>query len=127
MPGRHFSSLRIGKVIESTGLSDVQPYGCTLVDVLDAPYRALSDRTRRIMVEELADGDKQTLYELCVRLTMKHGIDMTRQAVRKHLGILEACGFVTTQQKGKYQLITFTGNANLAIVRQWLDHVQRRK
>lgn len=105
----------------------MQLYGCTLADSPDDPFRALSDGTRRTILEELADRGEQTLYELCARLVMKHGIDMTRQAVRKHLAVLEDAGFVATRQKGKYKVITFTGDDHLATVQDWLDQLRRKR
>ncbi len=40
---------------------------------------------RRAILDELHDRDGQTLFELCTRLTMKHGINVTRQAISQHL------------------------------------------
>ena len=41
---------------------------------VDAVFKAISDPTRRILVEELAERDEQTLFELCVRLISRHGV-----------------------------------------------------
>jgi DNA-binding transcriptional ArsR family regulator len=54
----------------------------------DSIYKALADSTRRIILHELAEHPNQTLFELCGRLTMQRGINMSRQAIAKHLGIL---------------------------------------
>ena len=59
---------------------------------VDAVFKAISDPTRRILVEELAERDGQTLFELCVRLISRHGLDVSRQAVAKHLDVLEGAG-----------------------------------
>lgn len=53
------------------------------------------------MLDELCERNGQTLYELCTRLAMKHGLGMTRQAVSQHLGVLEAAGLVTTEKRGR--------------------------
>jgi DNA-binding transcriptional ArsR family regulator len=55
----------------------------------DAVFRALADSSRRQLL------DSQTLSELCA------GIDMTRQAVTKHLVILEEANLVSTQKVGR--------------------------
>jgi DNA-binding transcriptional ArsR family regulator len=61
---------------------------------LDSLFRALADPTRRRLLDELAERDGQTLFELHVRMTTWHGADLTRQALSKHLGVLEAAGLV---------------------------------
>lgn len=87
----------------------------------DDVYRALSNSTRRLILEELADADEQTLYELCVRLTMKHDVDMTRQGVSKHLDVLEESGLITTTRRGKYKVMEFAGTDQIEEARAWLD------
>jgi DNA-binding transcriptional ArsR family regulator len=71
---------------------------------VDAVFKALSDPTRRILVEELAERDGQTLFELCVRLISRHGLEVSRQAVAKHLDVLEQAGLVTIRREGRYRL-----------------------
>ena len=73
---------------------------------VDAVFKAISDPTRRILVEELAERDEQTLFELCVRLISRHGLDVTRQAVAKHLDVLERAGLVHVRREGRYRLHT---------------------
>ena len=70
--------------------------------VLDV-FKALADPTRRAILDELTDRDGQTLFELCSRLLMKHGIDSTRQAISQHLDVLEAAGLVTVKRDGRYK------------------------
>ena len=89
----------------------------------DEVFRALSNSTRRLILEELADTSEQTLYELCVRLTMNHDIDMTRQGVSKHLDILEEAALVTTTRRGKYKLMSFTGAERVQSAAAWLERL----
>ena len=70
--------------------------------VLDV-FKALADPTRRTILDELAERDGQTLFELCGRLLMKHGIDSTRQAISQHLEVLEAAGLVRVKRDGRYK------------------------
>ena len=66
-------------------------------------FKALADPTRRTILDELTDRDGQTLFELCARLLMKHGIDSTRQAISQHLEVLEAAGLVRVKREGRYK------------------------
>ena len=66
-------------------------------------FHAIAAPARRAILDELYDRDGQTLFELCSRLTMKHGLGLSRQAVSQHLGVLEAAGLVSTRRDGKYK------------------------
>jgi len=66
-------------------------------------FKALSDPTRRAILDELRDRDGQTLFELCVRLITNHGSSSTRQAISQHLDVLEDAGLVRTRREGRYK------------------------
>ena len=66
-------------------------------------FKALADPTRRAILDELTERDGQTLFELCARLTMKHGLSSSRQAISQHLDVLEAAGLVSTRREGRYK------------------------
>lgn len=66
-------------------------------------YRALADQTRRTILDELTDRNGQTLFEICTRLTMRHGIGASRQAISQHLAVLEEAGLVRTSRSGRYK------------------------
>ena len=66
-------------------------------------FDALAAKARRAILDELHDRDGQALYELCARLTMKHGLEISRQAVSQHLEVLEAAGLVRTRREGRYK------------------------
>jgi DNA-binding transcriptional ArsR family regulator len=61
---------------------------------LDLLFRALSDPTRRRLLDELVERDGQTLFELHVRLISWHAEGLSRQALSKHLGALEEAGLI---------------------------------
>ncbi len=63
----------------------------------------MADPTRRAILDELQERDGQTLFELCVRLTSRHGLGSTRQAVSQHLDVLEAAGLIRTRRDGRYK------------------------
>ena len=69
----------------------------------DLLYKALSDGTRRTILDELTDRDGQTLFEICSRLAMKHGLAASRQAISQHLDVLESAGLVRTERSGRYK------------------------
>ena len=66
-------------------------------------FKALADPTRRAILDELAERDGQTLFELCARPDQKHRAASSRQAVSQHLDVLEAAGLVATQREGRYK------------------------
>jgi DNA-binding transcriptional ArsR family regulator len=66
-------------------------------------YKALNDATRRAILDELVERNGQTLFEICTRLIMKHGLTSTRQAVSQHLSVLEDAGLVSTERRGRHK------------------------
>jgi DNA-binding transcriptional ArsR family regulator len=66
-------------------------------------FKAIADPTRRAILDELQERSGQTLFEICARLTMKHGLASTRQAVSQHLDVLEAAGLIHTRRDGRYK------------------------
>jgi DNA-binding transcriptional ArsR family regulator len=66
-------------------------------------YKALADPTRRALLDELAERDDQTLFELCARLATRHAVASSRQAVSQHLDVLVAAGVVVTRREGRYK------------------------
>ena len=61
-------------------------------------FKALADATRRRLLDRLRAGNGMTLGQLCERL------DMTRQAVTKHLRLLEDANLVVTVRRGREKL-----------------------
>jgi DNA-binding transcriptional ArsR family regulator len=64
----------------------------------DAVFRALADASRRELLDRLHRENGQTLGELC------RGLDMTRQAVAKHLAILAQANLVAVRRQGREKL-----------------------
>lgn len=84
-------------------------------------FRALSDPSRRELLDRLNERNGQTLSELC------DGLRMTRQAVSKHLAILEAAGVVTTLRRGREKLHYLDAAPINAIADRWLSRYDRRR
>jgi DNA-binding transcriptional ArsR family regulator len=84
-------------------------------------FEALAAPARRAILDELHDRDGQTLFELCARLTMKHGLGLTRQAVSQHLDVLESAGLVTSRRQGRYKFHYLNTDPLRAIAERWLQ------
>ena len=88
-------------------------------------FEALAAPARRAILDELHERDGQTLFELCARLTMKHGLGLTRQAISQHLDVLESAGFVTTKRQGRYKFHYLDTTPLKTIVERWLTSRQK--
>ena len=82
-------------------------------------FKALADPTRRAILDELTERDGQSLFELCTRLTMKHEVTSSRQAVSQHLDVLEGAGLVTTRRDGRYKFHFIDTRPLRAIAQRW--------
>lgn len=82
-------------------------------------FKALADPTRRIILDELAERDGQTLFELCGRLATKHQLGSSRQAISQHLDILAAAGLVRTRREGRYKFHYLDTEPLGEIARRW--------
>ena len=82
-------------------------------------FEALSAPVRRTILDELAERDEQTLFEICTRLSVKHGLALTRQAVSQHLEVLERAGLVHTRREGRCKYHRLDTSPLRAIVERW--------
>ena len=71
-----------------------------IVDV-DLVLRALADPIRRLILDLLLVRNGQSLFDICVQLSENHGVGLSRQAISKHLNILETTGIITVQWQGR--------------------------
>ena len=85
----------------------------------DAVFRALADASRRGLLDRLHDRNGQTLNELC------QGLEMTRQAVTKHLAILEAANLVASRRAGRKKLHFINPVPIHGIARRWIGKFER--
>ena len=76
---------------------------------IDSLFYALSDRSRRHMISQLSREGRQTVTQL------GRPLGLTKQAVSKHLFVLEEAGFVTKKKEGREQLCTLKPEALDAI------------
>jgi DNA-binding transcriptional ArsR family regulator len=87
----------------------------------DTIFKALGDSTRRLILDELSDRNALTLYELTARLVMKHNLSISRQAITKHLNLLEDAGLVISERKGKYRVLMFNKEPLKDLLKGWVD------
>ena len=85
----------------------------------DAVFRALADASRRELLDRLHAGNGQTLTELC------EGLGMTRQAVTKHLGVLEAANLIATKRQGREKLHFINPVPIAEIADRWIAKFER--
>ncbi|MEU5162645.1 metalloregulator ArsR/SmtB family transcription factor [Streptomyces sp. NPDC020875] len=83
-------------------------------------FKALADPTRRLILDELADRDGQSLFEICARLTTKHGLGLSRQAISQHLAVLESAGLVVPRRQGRYKFHDLNTEPLTHAVTRWL-------
>lgn len=88
---------------------------------MDSLFKALADPTRRKILDELTERDGQTLFELCQRLLMRHGITSSRQAISQHLTLLEEANLVTVERQGRYKFHYINTAPLSAIQQRWID------
>ena len=91
-----------------------------MVAALDSLFKALSDPTRRKILDELTERDGQTLFEVCSRLATKHQLGSSRQAISQHLEVLEAAGLIQTRREGRYKFHHINTLPLEHIVERWL-------
>jgi DNA-binding transcriptional ArsR family regulator len=82
-------------------------------------FLALAAPARRAILDELSERNGQTLFEICARLTTKHGLELSRQAVSQHLEVLESVGLVRTHRDGRYKFHELDTRPLGAILERW--------
>jgi len=88
---------------------------------MDDVFRALADASRRGLLDRLRADNGQTLNDLCARL------GMTRQAVSKHLGILEEANLIATVKRGREKLHYLNPVPIHDIAERWIDKFERHR
>jgi DNA-binding transcriptional ArsR family regulator len=88
---------------------------------MDAVFKALADVSRRKLLDELRKENGQTLSELC-----KH-LDMTRQAVTKHLVLLEKANLIAVVWRGREKLHYLNPMPLYEIYERWIGKYERHR
>ena len=82
---------------------------------MDDTFKALADKSRRHLLDKLRAEDGLTLGELCEEL------DMSRQAVSKHLAILERANLVIVLREGRSKRHFLNAVPLQEIVDRWVS------
>ena len=85
----------------------------------DAVFRALADASRRQLLDRLHRRNGQTLGDLC------QGLDMTRQAVAKHLAVLKGANLVSWRRQGREKLHFINPVPINEIAERWIGKFER--
>ena len=93
---------------------------------MDDVFRALADASRRELLDRLYAHNGQTLNELCARLAAS-GASMTRQAVSKHLAILEGANLVATVRRGREKLHYLNPVPIHELAERWIGKYERHR
>ncbi len=88
---------------------------------MDAVFRALADKSRRKLLDRLHKRNGQALGELC------EGLAMSRQAVTKHLAILEAANLVVSKKEGRTKLHFINAVPINDIAERWIGKFEHRR
>jgi DNA-binding transcriptional ArsR family regulator len=87
----------------------------------DKVFKALSDPTRRKLLDLLYERNGQTLGQLCEYL------DMARQSATQHIGILEAANLVSTVWRGREKLHFINPVPLHEVYERWVRKFERQR
>ena len=90
-------------------------------EAIDDVFRALADPSRRALLDALFARNGQTLSELST------GKDMTRQAVAKHLAVLEGANLVASVRRGREKVHYLNPVPIHEIGERWISKYERRR
>ena len=70
-----------------------QPFGCIMIERRDV-FQAIADPTRRMIIHKLSSGPLN-ITQIC------ENFDISKQAIAKHIKILNECGIISMTQNGR--------------------------
>jgi DNA-binding transcriptional ArsR family regulator len=88
---------------------------------MDLVFKALADPVRRRLLDSLYAHNGQTLGELC------EGQDISRQAIMKHLAILEGANLVASVKRGREKLHYLNPTPIHEISERWIGKFERNR
>ena len=88
---------------------------------MDRVFKALADASRRRLLDRLFEKNGQSLGELC------EGLEMSRQAVSKHLAQLEEANLVATRWHGREKLHYLNPIPIHEIAERWIGKYERAR
>lgn len=91
------------------------------MDATDKVFKALADASRRQLLDRLYANNGQTLSELCA------GLDVSRQTVTQHLGLLEAANLVVVIWRGREKLHYLNPVPLHEVYARWIEKFERQR
>ncbi|WP_371874587.1 ArsR/SmtB family transcription factor [Undibacterium terreum] len=88
---------------------------------IDKVFKALADPSRRQLLDRLHAKNGQALGELCA------GLDMSRQAVTQHLGLLEDANLIAIERQGREKLHFFNPVPIHDIYERWIRKFEQQR
>ena len=88
---------------------------------IDKVFKALADPSRRELIDRLNAKNGRTLNELC------QGLDMARQSVTQHLGVLEDANLISVQRQGREKLHYFNPVPIHEIYQRWIRKFEQKR
>jgi DNA-binding transcriptional ArsR family regulator len=88
---------------------------------VDEVFKALADKSRRALLDRLHEDNGQTLNALC------EGLEMSRQAVSKHLNVLEEANLVAVHWQGREKLHYLNPVPLHEIYERWIGKFERQR
>jgi DNA-binding transcriptional ArsR family regulator len=88
---------------------------------MDRVFKALADKSRRKLLDRLHAENGQTLGELC------QGLKMSRQAISKHLALLEKANLVSVHWRGREKLHYLNPVPLHEIYERWIGKFERER
>jgi DNA-binding transcriptional ArsR family regulator len=88
---------------------------------IDKVFKALADPSRRELLDRLYAKNGQTLGELC------KGLDMARQSVTQHLGLLEDANLIAVERQGREKLHYFNPVPIHEIYQRWIRKFEQQR
>lgn len=84
-------------------------------------FEALGHPVRQLILDECSKRQSMTLYECMTQLIMTHDIAISRQAVSKHLAVLEEADLIRSNKEGRYKVIHFHPEPLQGLLDRWLE------
>jgi DNA-binding transcriptional ArsR family regulator len=84
-------------------------------------FEALSHPVRQLILDECSKRQSMTLYECMTQLIMTHDVAISRQAVSKHLTVLEEADLIRSKKEGKYKVLYFHPKPLQGLLDRWLE------
>jgi DNA-binding transcriptional ArsR family regulator len=91
---------------------------------LDLIFKALSDSTRRRIIDRLSRNPAQSLFEVCAVSVAEDGVALSRQTVSQHLAVLEKAGLIETAWKGRTKTHSLSINEDHIAAASWLKNYE---